>query len=433
MRSRKRIGLQQVRNLKAGETIWDQAVAGFGARRQRSEVVAYVLLYRTKHGRSRWHTIGRHGAPWSPESARAEAKRLLGQIVDGKDPAADKTTARHAQSVNALCDFYLADAEAGRLLTRHKRAKKTSTLATDRGRIERHIKPLLGRLAVAAVTQSDVERFMNDVAAGKTAARVKTKPRGVAHVRGGKGTASRTTGLLGAIFSYAQRKGIRADNPVHGVMRFAEGKRDRRLAPHEYALLGKAFREAENKNIWRPAINAARFLLLTGWRSGEALHLSPSEVSLDRRTAILADSKTGRSIRPLSEAACAVLQTADWGGKYLFAGTRYERLMAGFPKFWQRIAKLANLSPEVTPHVLRHSLASLASDLGFSESTIAALIGHKGHTITARYVHAADEVLLAAADAVAKEILRLMNGQQSAQEQAGRIETKRQSVSRRAA
>jgi integrase len=62
----------------------------------------------------------------------------------------------------------------------------------------------------------------------------------------------------------------------------------------------------------------------------------------------------------------------------------------------------------VTPHTLRHSFASLASDLGYSEPTIAALVGHKGHSITSRYIHAADAVLLAAADAVANKTAELM-------------------------
>ena len=50
----------------------------------------------------------------------------------------------------------------------------------------------------------------------------------------------------------------------------------------------------------------------------------------------------------------------------------------------------------------------MAADLGYSEPTIATLIGHKGRTITARYIHSADAVLLAAADAVARRILELM-------------------------
>lgn len=72
----KRIGLREVRALKPGQIVWDGAVAGFGARRQRSAVTSYVLIYRTLEGRQRWQTIGRHGSPWTPETARAEAQRL---------------------------------------------------------------------------------------------------------------------------------------------------------------------------------------------------------------------------------------------------------------------------------------------------------------------------------------------------------------------
>jgi integrase len=290
-------------------------------------------------------------------------------------------------------------------------AKKLSTIATDKGRVERHIKPLLGSMKVAAVTREDIEGFMHAVAEGQTAAMTKTgKKRGLANVRGGKGTASRTVGLLGAIFSYAVRHGMRPDNPVRGVIRFADGKRDRRLTDDEYQMLGTALETAANDQIWPAAIAAARFLALTGWRSGEALGLRWAEIDLSRRTATLADTKTGRSVRPLSHAACDVLRclTRARDDALVFPATRGEGRMAGFPKLWAKIAKLGGLPTSVTPHTLRHSFASLAGDLGYSEPTIAALIGHKGHTITSRYVHSADAVLLAAADAIADRTTVLM-------------------------
>ena len=64
--------------------------------------------------------------------------------------------------------------------------------------------------------------------------------------------------------------------------------------------------------------------------------------------------------------------------------------------------------PPDTPNVLRHSFASLPTDLGYSEPTIASLLGHKTHSITSRYKHSADAVLLAAADAVANATMKLM-------------------------
>jgi hypothetical protein len=108
-------------------------------------------------------------------------------VKKGEDPAAAKQARRQAANVSQLCDLYLADAEAGRLLTRRKKAKKPSTLEIDKGRIERHIKPLLGRLKVTAVTSGDIDNFMHDVAEGRTAGNTKSaKKRGLARVRGGK-------------------------------------------------------------------------------------------------------------------------------------------------------------------------------------------------------------------------------------------------------
>jgi integrase len=410
MAARPRIGLRQVRALEPGQTLWDSSLPGFGARRQRGAAIAYVLKYRTAEGRQRWFTIGQHGAPWTPETARQQARRLLGDVARRGDPATEKRAARKAQTVSELCDLYFADATAGRLMTRRRSPKKGSTLATDLGRIERHIKPLLGRRTVSAVTREDVEGFMHDVAAGKTASRTKTKPRGLARVRGGRGTATRTMGLLGAIFAYAVRHRMRTDNPVHGVTRFADGKRRRRLSDDEYKAFGDALRQANTENIWPTAIAAARFLGLTGWRSGEALSLRWEEIDLARRTATLGDTKTGRSVRPLSHAACDVLRNLSRSGHLAFPATRGsgDIVMSGFKKLWKRIAKLGGLPPDVTPHVLRHSFASLAADIGYSEPVIAALVGHQGRSTTSRYLHTADAVLLAAADAVANRTVELM-------------------------
>lgn len=407
----RKIGLREVRALKQGQTMWDAAVAGFGARRQRSQIISYMLIYRTPEGRQRWHTIGRHGSPWTPETARAEAQRLLGHVVDGADPAAIKRAKRQAATVSELCDLYLTDAESGRLLTRRKVPKKSSTLAIDRGRIERHIKPLLGQIKVPAATREDIDTFMHDVAAGKTAGNTKSaRKRGLARVRGGTTAASRAVGLLGAIFTYAVRHRMRQDNPAHGVTRFADGKRDRRLSDDEYRMLGEALRLAETKSIWPASVAAARFLALTGWRSGEALELRWEDINLARRTATLPDTKTGRSMRPLSHAACDLLRSLvrSGDGELVFPATRGDGRMAGFRKFWNRIAMLGKLPPDVTPNVLRHSFISLGADLGYSELTIAALVGHKGRTITSRYVHAADAVLLAAADVVTDRTVELM-------------------------
>jgi integrase len=216
--------------------------------------------------------------------------------------------------------------------------------------------------------------------------------------------------LLGAIFTYAARHRMRSDNPVHGVIRPADGRRDRRLSDGEYESLGDALRKANAESIWPAAIAVARFLAITGWRSSEALTLRWDEIDLARRTAVLGDTKTGRSMRPLSHAACDVVRGVAHSGDLVFPATRGGGtvVMSGFKKLWKRIAKLGGVPTDITPHVLRHSFASLAADLGYSEPVIAALVGHKGRSTTSRYLHSADAVLLAAADAVADRTLELM-------------------------
>ena len=174
MGERKRIGQGHIKALRPGQVVWDSAVIGFGARRQRSEAVSYFVFYRTTEGRQRWQTIGRHGAPWVPDTARDEARRLLGDVARGEDPASVKQAIRKAITVAELCDRYMVDAKAGLVLIRFGSGKKASTLAIDEGRIARHIKPVLGSLAVTAITAADIRNLRDAVAAGKTACYVKT-------------------------------------------------------------------------------------------------------------------------------------------------------------------------------------------------------------------------------------------------------------------
>jgi integrase len=403
--------LKTIAAIPPGRTAWDDgkgAVAGFGARRQKGDAVSYVVKYRTADGRQRWHTIGRHGAPWTPDLARAEARRILGKVTTGVDPAAAKQEARKAATVSELCDTYIEAVEAGRVLTRRKTGKKPSTIAGDKGRVERHIKPLLGSLKVAAVTRADVERFRDGVSEGATAAQIKTGKHGLARVTGGRGTATRAMGLLGAIFAFAIRRGLRPDNPVSGVERYADEQRNRRASGAEYLALGEALHTMP-ETVWPIAVAAPKFLAVSGWRRGEMLALKWAEVDLATRTARLADTKTGYSLRPLSHAACDVLRNLPRMGKLVFPASKgSDKPMIGYHKVYLRIAAKAGLPTDVTPHILRHSFASVAADLGYSEPTIAALLGHRKASVTSRYAHHADAVLLAAADAVAERVHGLL-------------------------
>ena len=182
----------------------------------------------------------------------------------------------------------------------------------------------------------------------------------------------------------------------------------RRLSDEEYAIIGKAHSRAASENVWPPLISAAQLMMITGWRLGEVIGLKWDELDLSRRLAVLGDTKTGQSVRPLSRAACDILREQSTKVGLVFPAARGLGVMSGFARVWGRIVQLEGLPHDVSPHVLRHSFASLAHDLKLSEPTIASLLGHKGQTVTSRYIHAADAYLLAAADTVASRTLSLM-------------------------
>ena len=410
MSKRTKITLRSVRSLKPGEEMWDSEVVGFTARRREGDT-SFCIVYRIG-GQRRRYTIGKLGA-LTPDQAREAAKKLLGDVAVGLDPQGDKLTLRGAATVAELCDQYLADGLAGRLIGRGGKPKKASTVAFDRGAIEGHIKPLLGSRTVVSVTKADITRFMHDVAEGKTASTRKTKPRGVSRIRGGRGIATRVTGLLGGVMSHALHRGLIESNPVSRVRKFAENPRERRLSDEEYRMLSTGLRASEKK-VWPPAIAALKFLALSGWRSGEALGLRWPHVDLVTRAARLDDTKTGKSMRPLSHAACDLLRSLPRNNDLVFPAQRGTGPMGGFKRHAKNIIAKAGLPADVTPHTLRHSFASVAHDLQYSDATIGMLIGHKGKaTTTSRYVHGADAVLLAAADLVASKIVALMGDAKS--------------------
>jgi integrase len=389
--------------------IWDDDLPGFALRVFQTGKRSYLVQYRAG-GRTRRYTIGVHGA-WTPEMARKEARVLLGRIAQGDNPAEQRRIDARSATVKDLCSRYLKDAENGLVLGKRRRPKKASTLLIDKSRVHRHIIPLLGTRRVKDLTSSDVVRFIRDVMSGKTKADVKTKARGRAIVRGGAGTAARAAGLLGGILTYAIENGIIEKNPVHGVRKPADRMKTRRLSEDDYRTLGRLLCAVAGDDHVRSAQLIIRFLVLTGCRRGEGINLKWTEVDAQNSCLRLSDSKEGASIRPVGLPVLDLLESrrTDGLGTFVFSGTEDAKPLVGFPKYWKKLVKGTALE-DVTPHVLRHSFASIGNDLGFTEATIAALMGHSKGTVTSRYIHTIDSALVMAADTVTGYISGLLDG-----------------------
>jgi len=386
---------------------WDQELRGFGVQVMASGLKSFVLQYRNGVGRSRRVVIGRYGI-MTVEEARKRAKALLGQIADGIDPAEKKEAPGPTVTVSEICSWYLAQAEAGRILGRRRRPIKPSTLAMDRSRIEAHIKPLLGGRPLGSLKLGDIEAAQAEIAAGKTA-KPRAGSRGGA-TTGGEGVAARTMSTLHAIFEHAVRLGKIEHNPAKGVRRLASTPRDRRLSRAEIGKLGKAMRAAEAAGEHPTGLAAIRLLLLTGFRRLEGLGLRRDWLNGDESAVRFPDTKSGAQLRVIGRTALELLlaqpQTAN--SPFFFPADWGDGHFIGIARVLDRVCVLAGLAG-VTPHTLRHTFASVAGDLGFSELTIAALLGHASRGVTQRYVHI-DEALSMAADRIAKEIATILDG-----------------------
>jgi integrase len=367
------------------------APRGFGVRTTAAGARSFVLNYRRhSDGRERRMTIGTYPA-YSVTAARAEAAKARREVDAGRDPLGEREAVRAAENVSELCD---------RFLEQHVERKRESTQRLYRMIIEKRIRPALGRHKVGSVTYTDIDSLHRRI----------TK-------EGAPYIANRMVAVASKMFSLAVKWGMRPDNPVKGIERNAEDKRDRYLRDEEVARLTQALAEHDDQQ----AANIIRLLLLTGARRGEVQSMQWEQLDLSEGvwTKPASTTKQAKVHRvPLSAPARQLLSQihraaeaeAKKSGKevlpYVFpAGSRRRKTLwrSELKDDWAAICKAAKIEG-VRLHDLRHSYASILASSGLSLPVIGALLGHSQPSTTARYSHLIDDVLRQATDRVGTKV-----------------------------
>jgi len=389
--------------------LWDTDLKGYFLRVYPSGRRVYAIKYRLGPAQ-RVFTIGVHGSPYTPETARDAAEAALRRVADGEDPATEKKEARAALTVNALIDRYIEDGPAT------KPNKRQSTWENDASNLRRHIKPLLGRKVANQVTKAEAARAIQDITAGKTATDEKSiKPRGRAIVTGGAGVARRTRITAAAMFSWGIEHGLVKANPFATVKMSAPPQRSRFLSRGEAVRLFAALESMEADNAVNPAFcDAIRLLLLTGARKTEILGLKWSEVDIERKILVLPPERTkaggqnGERRIVLSSAAVAILSARmpirPRGGDYVFPALRGDGHLVGVRRAFARVCEKAELTG-VRIHDLRHSFASFAVADGASLFLVGKLLGHASSRTSERYAHLSRDPLQEAVAAIGKRLV----------------------------
>jgi len=384
-----KITIQNVKKLAPGGQLWDAGLSGFGVRRQGNGPAAYVVKYRAGRGRNatqRWLTLGKHSEAFTPDEARAAARKVIGLVADGKDPAAARKAERMAGTVAALT----AEFEAA-----HAKIWRPSTVRSNAGLIARAIVPAFGTRRPNDVTHADVARW--HVGLGET-----------------PGAANRALAILSSMFGWAIKNQLRdAPNPCRDVKRYRGRKIERHLSAVELARLDEALKAVDSKEPYTVA--ALRLLIFTGARLGEILGLRWEWIDLEAELIRLPDSKTGAKPIYLNAQARKVLATLPRiaGNPHVIVGANSGASLVNLEKPWRRIRDAAGLA-DVRIHDLRHSFASIGAGMGEGLPIIGKLLGHRNTSTTAKYAHLSPDPVRAANEKIGERIAAAMTGSEPA-------------------
>jgi integrase len=339
--------------------LWDEDLKGFGLKTSALGSASYVLQYRMggRESGTRRYTIGSHGSPWTPATARAEAVRLLLLVGQGIDPVeADKQRRREAVDLafSAYADHFGMSC----------RGRGWTTLVQRSLRL--HIKPVLGKKPLPTITRRDVVAVIDRMPAEQVANR------------------RNVFAVLRRLFKWAVSRGDLQSSPMEGMETPPPVKpRDRWLNDAELCRIWK--QAPKTHRCFGPIV---RLLIVTGQRREEVSGLQWQELNRSEAEWTLPGVRTKNGEPndiPLNELAIEILDQVAGGTEW----PRYGRVFptasgAGFTAYSKGKSKLdkilANDGGDPIPpwrlHDLRRTVATGFQRLGVRFEVTEAVLNH---------------------------------------------------------
>jgi len=354
---------------------FDTQFPGFLLEVRSTGKATYYQRYRDRYGRLKQSRIGPTYAV-SIDTAREKARQIRQATVMGYDPNAEMEKHRKTPTFKEFIDEKYIP---------HVKVYKRSW-QTDRDMIDRRIVCLWGKMKISEITRDDVTSFQDRLMADGL------QP----------GSVNRYMALVKFIFSLAEKWEIIEKSPARGVSKLADNNhKERYLSREETTRL-----LIELKNCKSDAVpDVIEFLILTGARKGEAMHMKWADVDFERKIWTVPLSKSGKPrYIPLSGAAMAVLaRRKENESEWVFPNPKTGRPISGFHNTWDRIRIKAGI-PDVRIHDLRHNFASLLINNGRSLYEVQKLLGHADISTTQRYAHLSQDTLQEATELVSVTI-----------------------------
>jgi integrase len=396
-------------------TMRDTELKGFALRISQTGAVSFAITYRDRTGTERLYTLtsadfGDAQNPGSPDDARDVARAIKKRLA--KDAAYDPQTARDARRAAAMAVAEATDAAQIEANARTlgalcdewftRRAGKRS-LVGDKSKIERYLRPHLGKVPVSALTADAVaDMHAQIVASGKRV------------------MANRVVSLLSALWALAG-EGVRGHkgaikvrglhwvpsntlNPARGLQNSDyENDRDVTMTPEEFGRVSAALR-AEGDT---PAVRALQLLAWTMARRDEVLTMEWSHLDLRlgvwvRPASVMKAGKrhAGQLSAPAVDLLLKMQAERKDDSPFVFPG-RDHCLMA-VRRTWDRVRNAAGV-PHITIHDIRRTMATWAVSRGRVDIfKLSKMLGHADVRVTQKhYGHLADEAARAGFEALA--------------------------------